>query len=111
MRRLLEFWCHVETRGTAQAEVEPGGPRQSLLETGPFVSSLTPAGPAEGKGNNSETAVAVVSSWRWYHPQQMRKNRLTSATLVYIRACGQRKQKPQQLRNENVLCLSWGGWE
>lgn len=82
MRRLLEFWCHVETQGAAQAEVEPGGPRQSLLETGPLVSSLTPTGPVEGKGNNSETAVLVISSWRWYHPQQMRKNRFTSSTLV-----------------------------
>ena len=83
MRRLLEFWSHVETRGTAQAEVEPGGPRQSLLETGPCVSSLTPTGPAEGKGNNSETAVPVVGSWRWYHPQQMRKKSYLSSPCLH----------------------------
>ena len=82
MRRLLDFRCHVETQGTAQAEVEPGGPRQALLATGPLVSSLTPTGPVEGKGNNSETAVLVIGSWRWYHPQQVRKNRFTSSTLV-----------------------------
>ena len=76
VRRLLEFWCHVETLGAAQAKVEPRGLRQNLLETSPLLLSLTPTGSVEGKGNSSETAVPVISSWRWYHLEQMRKTDL-----------------------------------